>query len=210
MKHLKRTIAVSLALASLTAFSISISAQSQENSVVQPQKASFVGLIESIKETNTLFGNKQNLTATIVKEDGQRITLNLNKHTAIIDHETSEPAKLKHLKDGQLIFFAYPTDSAISGETPSLSPEVVVILSEKSTDKLKFDIFDSNGLSSDGSLRITLTEQTKITTKSNKPISIDKAIGKPMLVFFNELTLPSHGEAPQTIPTRVIVVGKKG
>jgi len=209
MKHLKRIIAVSLALASLTAFSIHISAQPQESSVVQPQKTSFMGIIESIKETNSLFGNKQNLAATVVRDDGQRFILNISKNTLIVNHETAESVKLKHLSDGLLIFTAYSVDESITGETPTISPEVVVILNENSNNKLKFDTFDANGLSSDGSLRITLTQQTKITNRKNKPVSIEDAAGKPLLVFFNELTLPGHGEAPQTIPTRVIVVETK-
>jgi len=203
----KHTLSLSLTLIMLASVSASVSAQSDTNSTIKPQKTSFVGLIEQLKFTDFLFGGRQSVSAVVVKEDGQRVVLNISKNTILVDHATAESVKTKRLEDGQTIFAAHSVDAPItSGEPPSLSPQVVVILNESSTAKIKFDSFDTSGLSSDGSLKITLTEQTKITDKHNKSVELNDALNKELLVFFEELTISSQGDAPQTIPTRVIVV----
>jgi len=208
-QYIKRLVSFSLAIMSLAAVNMCISAQPETSNIVQPQKTSFVGLIESTRTTSLLFGGKESVSATVVTEDGQRIILNINKNTVLAEQSTTEPVKAKRLEDGQMIFVAHAINAPVtSSEPPELSPQIVVILSETSHNKIKFDTFDENGLSSDGSLRITLTEETKITTKHNKPVEINKTIGKELLVFFKDITLPGQGEAPQTIPERVIVVGK--
>jgi len=208
-KYIKLAATLLLTLVFLSVISVYATAQ-EEAKAAKPEKVSFVGLIDTMKINNTLFGGRKSATATIIREDGHQIVLNIDKHTLIAEQVTGEAVKKKQLQDGQVIYVSFSVSTPITtSDPPAVTPEIIVILDEKSNIRVKHDIFDSNGISSDKSLRITINEQTQVTDKNNKPLSIEAAAGKELLVFYDAHTPSANGVPPQVIANRVIVVEQK-
>jgi hypothetical protein len=178
-------------------FTVSASAQPTDGG--SPRKADFIGVIEKITVTEKLFGGKSSMNMVVVKVCGNKADVHVGKETVVM-HHSGKPAKKKHLSDMQAIYAAFASGSATGGSV--ITPEVIVILDESVPHLIKYDVFDENGRSSDSAMTITLTPQTPVTDKSGNALSLNDAVNKSLLVFYDQaadLNKP-------VIPNKIIVI----
>ena len=188
-KHAKQIAAVLLAVATL---GMAGGVAATEQPAPRPQKISATGLVDKVIVRDFLFGAMPSAEVSITKEDGTRLVLNVCRKTTVINQSDYAVLKIKDLNDGVVVFAGFAIEEPNVGQNASVAAEVLVVMCEQSKEKIKYDVFNENGYSSDGSVKLSLTEQTEITDKKGRAVEIEDAAGMPLLVFFDK---PERGAA---------------
>jgi len=102
----------------------------------------------------------------------------------------------------------YDINKTSTTDEKIINAEIMVVLCEQLKTKIKYDIFDDKGYSSDGSVKLELNEETMIINKKGRVVNKEASFNKPLLVFFEAINKSSGNEIPIINPTRVIILEK--
>ena len=169
-----------------------------------PKYLCFVGEIETFIETNGT--SILSIVATTIEGDNKLI-LHIAPDTLLYDIDTLTEIEADAFIIGHTITAYYHANTPMLMSFPGqLTPEVVLLNGEGLKDA-KADIFDVNGLSSDGELVINLTEETPAFDFGGNEVDASTLIGNlssnALLVFYGATTMSLP---PQTSPELVIVM----
>lgn len=160
--------------------------------VVMPQFASFSGTIKNI--TPSAIGSDSDMLYT-VNEEGLEANIILSRDTFIVDNV--------QFKEGDNITIFYDaTKPMILIYPPQYNAEVAVLTPEDQF--VKYDFFNQDLVSSDGTLKILISEDTPVFSKDGSAYKGN--LGNQKLVVF--YTRSTKSIPAQTSPDRVIVVSE--
>ena len=146
--------------------------------------------------------------ARILLDKGGEDTVVLNfaaEATYIADQESSEPIGIQDLKVGDIVtVYSHVSTPVANSIPPQYTPEVMVVKSgDESAEAFKVDVFDNEGISSDGMLKLNLGEETRVSGYDGTERSAADAYGQTLLVYYGASTksIPA-----QTTPDKVVIL----
>lgn len=169
------------------------SGPSQPIPQVQKEFGSFSGMIKQLNESAT---QKGTLIARVENADDSIADV-------IISPKTVRATDGKIAVSAQIVAFYDATAPMLMIYPPQYNAKVVAVLGEGQS--ITVDRFDKNMLSSDGSLKLNITKETKIVSESGKTFS--GSLANRMLVVLYGIVLETY--PMQTAPEKVIVLNEK-
>lgn len=156
-----------------------------ENKEFKPMYSSYEGIIKTV---NNKDGRMSILVDGLDKNKTSQLIFHINDKVSVFDTKLTKENKIMHLKEGAEVSVFYPVNTPMALSNPGqLTPEVVVVKNTDTPTMVKVDKFDENLLSSDGQLKLNVTEP--------KPYE-----SKTLVVFYGATTksIPAQA-APKTI-----------
>jgi hypothetical protein len=166
--------------------------QPESDSIVMPQYASFSGTIKKITPSATEAGSYMLYT---VNEEGLEANIILSKDTFIVDN-------VKFKEGDNITIFYDATRPMILIYPPQYSAEVAVLTPKDQF--VKYDLFDNDLVSSDGTLKLLISDDTKVVLKDGS-VYKGKLKNQRLVVFY---TISTKSIPAQTHPDKIIVVSK--
>ncbi|MDR1066141.1 MAG: copper amine oxidase N-terminal domain-containing protein [Clostridiales bacterium] len=162
----------------------------------------FEGVIEEVED-----GEKNGKRIKAVGEitgGAETISFNVSDSTTLIDATEKRLASKDDLSVGQRVICAYGVNTpALMSEPPQISPEVIILMSENGSDSVKIDYFDEDGISSDGGLKLNLSDETVTVDYNGEPVKTEDVSGNSLVVFYN---ITTRSQPPQTNPVKIFVL----
>ncbi len=164
--------------------------QPVNETMIMPQYAAFSGTVREITQSTAQPGS---YIVNTVNEQGQEANIILSSETYIVDN-------VKFAVGDDITIFYDATKPMILIYPPQYNAEVAVLTPKDQF--VKYDLFDKNLVSSDGMLKLLISEDTPVYSKDGSSYKGDFG-DKRLVVFYTRSTksIPA-----QTQPDRVIVL----
>lgn len=139
------------------------------------------------------------------KEEGYgTIKFNVSDETQVLDDKTRDFMDTKELKEGSTVEAFYEQDSPMTRSIPPMTNAKAIIMRENTENQLgiKIDTFDSDFISSDNSLQLNITKDTKIVDKEGKELTKEDVVDKESIVFYGPamtMSIPGQSNAVKII-----------
>lgn len=165
--------------------------------VKEEKQYKFQSFTGTVKKVTNLEGAKKDLKYILVEdEEGREANIIVSKDTYILNNEK--------IDIGSVITGFYDADKPmIMIYPPQYNAEVVVIFNKDQN--IKVDRFDKDLVSSDRSLKLNISKDTKIISQDGKPFKGNLS-NKRLVVVYDVSTksIPA-----QTTPIQIVVLSKK-
>lgn len=160
----------------------------------------YVSVSGEIKEVYT----DEDKVSLLLSEDGQdAYVLHISDYTYIADDKTTEAVAAQDLKAGDEITASFHSQTPVAMSYPAqLTPEVIVRHSAEACNTT-VDVFNSENVSSDGMLKLHLSEKTQIEDVTGKAYTAEDTQYKTLLVYY---TVSTRSIPAQTTPSKVIIL----
>lgn len=165
--------------------------------VKEEKQYNFKSFTGTIKTVTDFEGAKKDLKYVLVEdEEGREANIIVSKDTYIVNNE--------NIGIGSVITGFYDANKPmIMIYPPQYNAEVVAVFSKHQN--IKVDRFDKNLVSSDKSLKLNISKDTKIITEDGKTFKGNLSNKKLVVVYgVSTKSIPA-----QTAPTQIIVLSKK-
>lgn len=161
---------------------------------VQIRYGSFTGTVKEIKNHEMIEGAK---FISLENEEGEPANVIISEDTYVLDNNAD-------IEVGSTITAYYDaTKPMIMIYPPQYSAEVVVV--EREDKNVKFDIFDEDLVSMDGSLKLNVSDETEIYMQDGTVYEGELANKKLVVVY--DVVMESY--PARTTPERIIVLAEK-
>lgn len=168
--------------------------------VQQPTYIKFEG---TIKEINIKDKSYSILVENDSKDNLNKLVSFITEDVVLIEDDTMEFIQKEDLKKDMVVLVYYHKETPIlMSYPPQLTPDAIVVRT-KSFINTVADKFDHDLISSDGSLRVNIHEDTEVVNKKNNEVDKDK-IGSKDLIFSYINILESY--PAQVNPKKIIVL----
>lgn len=165
----------------------------QENEAqVQPTYSKIVGTIENVEV-------RDNATYYTTKEGENTNVFVVNKDTLIFDN-TGKEVELK--KGDKVTAYNYTNKPMLLIYPPQYNPEVIIV-ETKAMSSVAVDLFNEDLISEEYSLKLNVSEETKIVTASGEKGKIADLAEQHLLVFYSITTMSIPAQTP---PTKVVIL----
>lgn len=140
--------------------------------------------------------NSQVTTISVTSDSYGEVIYNISDTTLIYSLGSTEKLEFSRLTVGQSVSVYY---SVLSPQTmslpPQVNPEVIVVRDNLAEQYVKVDYFDENSISSDGVLKLNSLSSVLIVDEKNNVVKFEDALGKNLIVFYNDQTSTSSTQA---------------
>ena len=179
---------------------VPISLEGGEVSAVNSQYSSFRGVIQSIER------DEERVVSYILatSEDGNMMRFVVSD--SVLSFEGTEGNKIEvgNLEMGDIIVALYPPHTPMAmSYPPMLTPAILVQLSEEVFMNVEVNSFDESHLAYDSSLRLNISEETKIFDEEGNELTAEDIKNERLLVFYN---ITTRSIPPQTSPVKVYLL----
>lgn len=164
----------------------------EQDAQVQPTFIKINGTIESIEV-------RDHATYYTTKDGENTNIFAVNKDTLIFDN-TGKEVELK--KGDKVTAYNEANKPMILIYPPQYSPEVIIVETE-ATSSVAVGAFDKDLLSEEYSLKLNVSEETKIFTASGEKGKVADLAEQQLLVFYTITTMSIPAQTP---PTKVIIL----
>ncbi|MBE6012747.1 MAG: copper amine oxidase N-terminal domain-containing protein [Lachnospiraceae bacterium] len=159
----------------------------------------------TIREITDEEGNRQVVLSKSGTEAEELILFNISDETLVYDISTQEVTEFSKLnKDSEIIVFSR-SDAPVGTSLPPLmsSYAIFAVGPEETAKSVAVDFFDEKGLSAGNTLKLNVSQATKIFDLEGNTLTAEDIKNKNLIVFYDATTksLP-----PQTSPSKIIVL----
>lgn len=174
--------------------------------VVQEEPESrFVENRGTIREVTDKEGNRQVVLSKSGTKTEELILFNISDETLVYDISTQEVTEFSKLsKDAEIIVFSRANAPVGTSLPPLMSSYAIFAVSPKEEAKfVTVDFFNEKGLNAGNTLKLNVSQATKIVDLEGKTLTAEDIKNKNLIVFYDATTksLP-----PQTSPSKIIVL----
>ena len=165
----------------------------QENETqAQPTFGKIVGTIENVEV-------RDNATYYTIKDGENTNLFVVNKDTLIFDN-TGKEVELK--KGDKVTAYNYTNKPMILIYPPQYNPEVIIVETETMS-SVAVATFDQDLMSEEYSLKLNVSEETKIVNASGEKGKVADLADQHLLVFYTITTMSIPAQTP---PTKVVIL----
>lgn len=159
---------------------------------------SFKGVVEEVEKSED---NKS--AFVLVKGEEDTIRFNISEEVLLLEAVEGEKINLDDIEEGLEVvaFYSKNTPMALS-LPPQMTPEVFIVTPEESME-INVNYFDNELVANDESLKLNVSEETKVLDVDGKVVENAKLEDKKLLVFYGATT---RSLPPQTNPILVYVL----
>ncbi|KOS69809.1 copper amine oxidase [Lysinibacillus contaminans] len=159
---------------------------------VQPIFIKIAGTVENVEV-------RDNATYYTTKEGENTNVFAVNKDTLVFDN-TGKEVKLK--KGDKVTAYNYANKPMLAIYPPQYNPEVIIVETE-AMGSVAVGSFDKDLLSEEYSLKLNVSEETKVSSTSGKDVTVADLQEQNLLVFYAITTMSIPAQTP---PTKVIIL----
>ena len=163
-----------------------------EENDVQPTFSKIVGTIEHVEV-------RENATYYTTKEDDNTNLFVVNKDTLIFDN-TGKEVELK--KGDKVTAYNFTNKPMLLIYPPQYNPEVIIVETE-AVSSVAVDLFNKDLLSEAYSLKLNVSEETKIVHASGEEGKVADLADQHLLVFYTITTMSIPAQTP---PIKIIIL----
>ena len=168
--------------------------------VEQPTYIKFEG---TIKEVSIKDKSYSILVENDSKDNLNKLVSFITEDVVLIEDDTMEFIQKEDLKKDMVVLVYYHKETPIlMSYPPQLTPDAIVVRTKSFTNTVA-DKFDHDLISSDGSLRVNIHEDTEVISKKNNEVDKDKIGGKDLIFSYINI-LESY--PAQVNPKKIIVL----
>jgi hypothetical protein len=153
----------------------------------------------------TKLAESDGVTSVTVDDGEDGVVLHLSELRFVYDQKAKAYAGLEDLAEGLQITAVLPENAPLALSLPPQTSAVFGLLLNSDASTFKLDFFDGELLSSDGNLKLNISEETLINsdTGEKRVFTADDLKDKELLVFYDVVkeSLPA-----QTAPTFVLIL----
>jgi hypothetical protein len=158
----------------------------------------FIKITGTIEEVDV----REDVNYYSIKEEENTYRLAVTADTLVFDNT----GKRVELKEGdKVIAHTYANKPMLLIYPPQYSPEVVIVVTE-TMGTAAVGTFDKNLLDADLSLKLNVSEETELSSLSDKEVKIADLAENNLLVFY---TITTRSIPAQTSPHKVVVLDQK-
>jgi len=158
-----------------------------------------------IKEINVAQDTAGRVRILLDKGGEDSVVLNVAPEiTYIANQKSREPMNAQDLEVGDIItVYSHISTPVANSLPPQYTPEVMVVQSDDESESFKVDVFNSEGISSDGMLKLNIGEETKVLRYDGTECEAADVYGQTLLVYYGASTksIPA-----QTTPDKVLIL----
>lgn len=170
--------------------------------VDSPEYINYAGVVS---EATGDAENQITVKGTTEESEFEMITFNLTDETVVIDDKTQEIGDITKIKKEDRIEAIYGKDSPMTkGIPPIVNAKALVIRDAEAEDGLgaKVSVFNSDLISKDNSLQISINEDTSIVDLEGNTLNEEGIIDKEVFVLYGPaetLSIPGQAKAQKII-----------
>lgn len=184
---------------------MTVKAEIEEIPVITPEEVeqpAYFRFDGEIKEINSADGNFSILVENDYKDELDKLLAFITEDVVVVMDDTMEFIEKEKLTKGMVVSIYYHRETPmLMTYPPQLEPDAVVVRT-KSYISTMADIFDHNLLSTDGSMRLVIREDTEIVDSEGNKVAKDK-IGNTDLLFSYTVIMESY---PMQVAADKIIV----
>lgn len=131
----------------------------------------------------------------------------ITEDVILLNDKTNDFVKAEELKVGMDVTGYYLKETVMAmSMPPQLAPNVIVINENKNPSFIRISKFDENLISSEGDLKLNVSDDTTIIDKNGNKVNKEDIKNKDLIVFYN-IVMESY--PAQTKPEKIIVLERK-
>lgn len=144
---------------------------------------------------------------TVTDEYGSTIIFSVTEGVLVLDQKTGEPAEAGALVKDMTVEVSYHVSTPVASSLPpQMTPAVVLITRPDAVGQVKVDFFDSDGVSSDNTLKIMSTKGTQVLGANGGAIADTGVFGKSLAVLY---TVSTRSIPAQTTPEKIYILDRE-